>query len=176
MPQKAKSLLLNSSLCSENILNCEPSLQRTFQRFIRSRAINYEGKSVLAPIWELVNHSPFEKPFKTSKNGIETPAYQTNPTTHEIVHPYKKNASPLHIFFNYGFASNEPLAYSLPVKIQLSDRSLTITIKGIQRGIRITKRVYYRPKVHFQSRHFRWDHFQANYRRLFSIQSSKNME
>ena len=49
------------------------------------------------------------------------------------------NASPLHIFFNYGFASDELLAYSLPVKIQLSDRSLTITIKGIQRGIRISE-------------------------------------
>ena len=140
MPQKAKSLLLSSSLCSDNILNCEPSLQRAFQRFIRSRAVNYKGESVLAPIWELVNHSPFERPFKTSKNGVETPAYQKNPTTHEIFHPYKKDASPLSIFFNYGFASNEPLAYSLPVKIQLSDRSLTITIKGMQRGIRMTEK------------------------------------
>ena len=140
MPQQAKNLLLSGSLCTNNILNREPSPQHTFQRFIRSRAVNYKGKSVLAPIWELVNHSPSERPFKTSKNGIETPAYPTNSTTHEIFHPYKMNASPLHIFFNYGFVSDELFAYSLPVKIQLIDRSLAIEIKGVQRGIKTTKK------------------------------------
>lgn len=116
-------------------LNCEPSLKLSFQRFISSRAIGFQKEPVLAPIWELVNHSPFAISFTSSKKGIKTPTYPLESTTNEMLQAYIQNGNSLKIFFGYGFASNEIFTYSLPAEIKTSDRKLTIRIEGSHTGV-----------------------------------------
>ena len=138
MPEEAKIFIVNNKLWTNGSLNCELSLQLSMQRFIGSRCVSFQSESVLAPIWELVNHSPFASCFKTSGNGVETPDYPIDRTTNEMLHAYKFKASPMSIFFNYGFASNEVFAYSFPAEIKVGDRDLTIRIGGSQAGIEST--------------------------------------
>ena len=135
LPQEAKAFLTENKLYSINLLECNSSQKLSLQRFINSRSVSFQNKTVLAPVWELVNHSPFASGFKTSKNGLETPFYPTGNETTEIVFAYKIRASPMSMFFHYGFASDEIFAYSLPAEIKISDKDLTIKIEGNHRGV-----------------------------------------
>ena len=132
IPEEAKILLLKNKLCTKNLLICEPSLQQLFLRFASTRCVRVDKNTVFAPIWELVNHSSIAGPFKTSKIGIETPTYPLDLINDEIFHLYHRQASPIGIFFTYGFASNEFFAYSLPTEIKIANSNLLIRISGKQ--------------------------------------------
>lgn len=148
IPTEAKRILVSNKICSSELLNSNPSLQLSFHKFISSRRVKYQNKAVLAPIWELVNHSPFASSLKTSQAGVETPLYPIEQTTNEIHHAYKRKGSPMSIFFNYGFSSNEVFAYALPSEIKISDTDLTIRIEGMHSGIESKdKKIIFRDKT-----------------------------
>ena len=138
MPEKVKISLYENKLWTYDPFTPKPSPQLSLQRFIESRYVRYKNQSVLAPIWELVNHSPFASRFKVSRIGAETPNHPIDRTTNEILHAYRLKTSPMSMFFSYGFASHEFFAYSLPAEIKIGDRGLTIRIEGEQEGIEST--------------------------------------
>ena len=133
LPINAKKFLLDNKLCNSEDLNTKADLKMSFKRFFNSRAVKFKKTPVLAPIWELVNHSPFSHSFRKTEFGVETPNYRADSTIDEIFHAYKTNSSPISIFFNYGFASNEIFAYSLPMRIKSTDGEFEIKIEGFQK-------------------------------------------
>ena len=135
MPKEAKIIISNNNLCPRQLLHCEPKADLLLDRFIGTRRVRCQKKSVLAPIWELVNHSPFAKSFKTSSNGVETTHYPIDRTDNQLFHAYTLSASPLSIFFDYGFYSDEVVAYSIPLEMRSRNLSLVIRVKGETRGI-----------------------------------------
>lgn len=138
IPEEVKISLCENKLWAYDPFMSKPSLQLSLQRFIESRYVRYKNQSALAPIWELVNHSPFASRLKVSRIGAETPNHPTDRTTNEILHAYRLKTSPMDMFFSYGFASHEFFAYSLPAEIKIGDRGLTIRIEGGQEGIELT--------------------------------------
>ena len=135
IPLDAKKFLLAKKICSKKLLYGKVNLTAVFEQFWNSRTVKFNKTPVLAPIWELVNHSPFAHSFRKTQYGVETPNYRADITTDEIFHSYKKGSSPINIFFSYGFASNEIFAYSFPILIELNDRKLTIEVEGRQKAI-----------------------------------------
>ena len=135
IPEKAKNFILNNNLCSDRLFSCELGLPLFFQKFVESRSVCFQKKLVLAPVWELINHRQSAKPFQVSQAGIETPACQPSNSKREIFFSYSQRVSPVRMFFNYGFSSDEVFAYSLPVEIKLSDSDLIIRIEGEHAGI-----------------------------------------
>jgi hypothetical protein len=85
-----------------------------FKRYIYTRTARYEGLQVLAPIFDLVNHSAFAQPFRNTSTGIETPRRVDN---QELLQKYSSMMSPLGVWNHYGFSCKSTVAYSLPVTI-----------------------------------------------------------
>ena len=48
----------------------KPDIAKIRERFLATRWTSYKGKSVLFPLFELVNHCPMETQFHTTKAGI----------------------------------------------------------------------------------------------------------
>ena len=156
-------------------MNCEIDANFMFHDFINRRYVKYLNKSVLAPIWELVNHSPFTKSFQTSNKGVETAPNRDDRTTNELLHAYTLTKNPYIYFFHYGFASNEVFAYSFPTEANLSDGIIKIRNKGSQAGIESNKKSNLKNIV-LKSYHYLLAWFLENYQLNFSIQLPKNME
>ena len=89
-----------------------PELLR--KRFLQSRRINYHDRQVSMPIIELINHSS-KSPGYAINNGIQFKGRFSD----EITVNYSPNSDALLRFFSYGFASQEPGAYSLPMHLKL---------------------------------------------------------
>ena len=98
------------------------------KQFLNSRAVNFRNISVIAPIWDLVNHKVNSFPFIISKEGISTPNYPA--LNGEIRHSYN-NISPLKRFFTYGFFSEETIIFSIPFSINIEDLDINICCKGM---------------------------------------------
>jgi hypothetical protein len=93
---------------------------RTQVRFLRSRMINYGNDHVLMPVLELANHGVNGCPYNF-KDGISIDRiFKDEALVHYgMVDPYGA-------FENWGFASNEPVAFSLPATLTLGSRPLAI--------------------------------------------------
>ena len=96
-------------------------------QFLNARAVEFRGASVIAPIWDLVNHKVNSLNFIINKDGISTPNYPALDC--EIRHSYT-DMSPLSCFFSYGFFSEESIVFSLPLSINIEDLGIIITCKG----------------------------------------------
>ena len=96
-------------------------------QFLNSRGIQFKKTSVIAPMWELVNHKVRSFNFILSEEGISTPNYHNSNC--EITHVYTK-MSPLNCFFNYGFFSEETLVFSIPFVIKIQNIGIHICCKG----------------------------------------------
>lgn len=77
------------------------------QRFLNTRAINYRGKDVLMPVMELVNHD-FRAAQYDCSNGVSIEGSFAD----EVLVRYNLH-DPLSIFIVHGFASRQPMAFSL---------------------------------------------------------------
>ena len=98
------------------------------KQFLNARAVIFENSSVIAPIWELVNHKVKSLPFSITKEGINTPNYPAS--SNEIRHSYS-NLSPLNRFFSYGFFSEETIVFSFPFTINIENLGVNIVCKGM---------------------------------------------
>ncbi len=97
-------------------------------QFLNARGIQFGNSSVIAPIWELVNHKVRSFPFIFNEEGISTPNYPAS--NREIRHSYS-NLSPLNRFFSYGFFSEETIVFSIPFSITIENLGINIFCKGI---------------------------------------------
>ena len=96
-------------------------------QFLNARLVKFKNISVIAPIWELVNHKVKSFNFIISDEGISIPNYP--PLNSEITFTYK-DMSPLNCFFSYGFFSEETLVFSIPFVIKIQNIGIHICCKG----------------------------------------------
>lgn len=85
-------------------------------RFLNSRRINYHGRKVSMPVIELVNHSAKAPAFRIN-DGIQVRGTFAD----EVLVNYSPASDALQRFLNYGFASQEPAAYCLPMPLKLNE-------------------------------------------------------
>ena len=93
---------------------------RTQARFINSRMIAYGDGHVLMPVLELANHGVTGCSYDF-KSGVSIDG-----TFKDEVLVHYGTVDPYGAFENWGFASNEPVAFSLPATLTLSSRRLAI--------------------------------------------------
>ena len=91
------------------------------QRFIRTRCINYQGKSVIMPIIDLVNHSPSAKPYDMSQGGITISGMFDG----EVLVKYNVS-DPIRRLMGYGFNAPEPMGFSIRCQIQHLDHAVVV--------------------------------------------------
>ena len=96
-------------------------------QFLDARKVQFKNTSVIAPIWELVNHRAKSFDFIRSEEGISTPNYCNSNC--ELTHVYN-NMSPLNCFFSYGFFSEETIVFSIPFVIKIQNIGTHIVCKG----------------------------------------------
>jgi len=107
---------------SKRFFSSNPN-QNTFERFIQTRQIGWEGRLVLMPILELVNHSPIHPSWLISKDGISVKGIYKD----EILVRYSVS-DPLRRFFQYGFNCREITGFSLNVNVLHKNK--TIIVQG----------------------------------------------
>ena len=96
-------------------------------QFLNARGIEVGNSSVIAPVWELVNHKVRSFPFIRNKEGLSTPNY---PASNGEMRFSYSNISPSKRFFSYGFFSEENMVFSIPFSISIEDLGIQIYCKG----------------------------------------------
>ena len=81
--------------------------------FMHARRIAVEGRNRLMPVVELANHSPRSPGFKVT-DGVTVEGRFDD----EVTVNYSASDA-LRRFFTYGFVSQEPTAFSLPVRFEM---------------------------------------------------------
>ena len=132
IPESVKNQLLIFGFIDKKLLNSCPDEKGIFKRFIDERVVGFEGKAVLAAVWDFVNHSSFAQPLRVTPYGVETPLIE--PSSDEILHKYSAGNSSISIWKKYGFACDCIVAYSIPFQINLDSKVLTIKCSG-QHGL-----------------------------------------
>ena len=94
-----------------------------FQRFIKTRQINWQGNTYLMPIIELINHSPKHQSWGVSDNDIHIKGQFDG----EILVRYSI-ADPLIRLIQYGFNCREPMCFSINQKLIHNGR--TVLVRG----------------------------------------------
>ena len=128
MPESVKNQLLGCGFIGKDLLNSCPDESGVLKRFIDERVVSFEGKSVLASIWDFVNHSSFSPPLRIAPYGVETPPIE--PGLEEILHKYSGKSSPIGMWRQYGFACDCVFAYSIPLDINIGNQALAIRCAG----------------------------------------------
>tara|TARA_Y100001968_G_C19405582_1_gene743448 strand:- start:691 stop:1698 length:1008 start_codon:yes stop_codon:yes gene_type:complete len=114
-----------------NIDNRNPAGTEDFflKRFIDTRQVKgLNNQYVLAPIFILVNHDSNARSF-VNNNGLTT--IRDSQDQGQFLHKYT-DGSPISFFYNYGFASPESFAFSVPISIinsTLIDKVIRINCK-----------------------------------------------
>jgi len=98
------------------------------KQFLNARRVNFRNSSVIAPVWDLVNHKVRSLPFIINKEGISTPNY---PASNSEIRFSYGNTSPLNRFFSYGFFSEETIVFSIPFSLNIGDLGIHISCKGM---------------------------------------------
>ena len=88
-----------------------PEVVKTW--FLNSRKIRYKGHTVVMPLVELINHSPRSRGYKVDEDISVEGTFEDEVTVNYSM------ADSLSRFFTYGFVSQEPAAFSLPVRFSL---------------------------------------------------------
>ena len=128
MPESVKNQLLGCGFIGKDLLECCPDESGVLKRFIDERVVNFEGKNVLASIWDFVNHSSFAAPLRITPYGVETPPIE--PGLEEVLHKYSGKNSPMSMWKKYGFACECIVAYSIPFTLKIGNHALAIRCAG----------------------------------------------
>lgn len=112
LPIQIRGTLIEMHLLSPSLLSPPSDEGSLFKRFIYTRTATYDGAQILAPVWDLVNHSSFAQPFRNSSYGLHTPPSGDDP---ELLHKYSDLKSPLGMWAHYGFTCPCTVAFSCPV-------------------------------------------------------------
>ncbi len=114
LPIQYRHKLIAMGLLSPSLLIPSLAESSLYRRFIFTRTVSYEGSQVLAPVWDLVNHSAFSQPFRNTRMGIETPPRGDE---QEHLHKYSILKSPLGMWAHYGFSCHSTIAFSCPITL-----------------------------------------------------------
>lgn len=95
--------------------------ENIFQRFLRTRQIYWEGKAVLMPLIELVNHSASQQTWDIRRDCIRVSGNFSD----EVLVRYSVS-DPLRRFLQYGFNCKEPTAFSMNIRGKYRDRRLVV--------------------------------------------------
>ena len=128
LPEAIKKQLLGNGFVDSNLLASCDTGDHLLKRFISERSVSFEGQSVLAPVWEFVNHSSFVPPLRIAPYGVETPPIE--PSSEEILFKYSGKNSPISMWRKYGFACDCIVAYSVPFNIDIGGQALCISCSG----------------------------------------------
>jgi hypothetical protein len=104
---------------------------RIEHRFLKSRMIGSKGRYLLMPVIELVNHGSKGVSFQY-KDGIVV----SGTFDDEILVHYFDATDPFTVFTTWGFAHEEPLAFSLFMNFPLENRRLVIQ-RQIQERVKL---------------------------------------
>jgi hypothetical protein len=98
--------------------------ERTQRRFLRSRMIHSQGKQVVMPVVELVNHGTDGAGFEF-KDGISVKGTFKD----EILVRYNLT-DPLGVVAVWGFASEEPVAFSVPMRLPAGNKRRLVILRN----------------------------------------------
>ena len=122
LPESVKEILKRNGIYNPEVrFPGENEEKETMARYISSRAINKNGKRVIMPLIELLNHSPSSKGYDMRGNGVLVSGIYDG----EILVKYNM-ADPLRRFFGYGFNAPEPLAFSVSCRVTHRDKDVLI--------------------------------------------------
>ena len=128
MPELVKNQLLGCGFIDKALSSGYPDENAVLKRFIDERVVVFEGNSVVASVWDLVNHSSFATPLRITPYGVETPPME--PHSGEILFKYSGKNSPMRMWNKYGFACECIVAYSIPFSIKIGNQALAIRCAG----------------------------------------------
>jgi len=122
LPESVQALLEGYGLYKAEVRFPEKDLENEIlKRFITTRCINFQKKTVIMPIIDLVNHSPFAKPYEISDEGIGISGIYDG----EVLVRYNM-MDPIRRLFGYGFAAQEPTGFSLRCRLQHQDHDVIV--------------------------------------------------
>ena len=121
LPDSLQKKLQNVGLNVERRLSETNDEQYLLQRFIKTRQINRNGKLVLMPMIELVNHSPFQSSWITDEDSIAIKGRYDD----EILVKYSVS-DPLRRWMQYGFNCKEPTGFSLHFKLRHNQQEILV--------------------------------------------------
>ena len=127
LPIQIRARLIELRLLSPSLLNPALDEASLFQRFIFTRTASFEHSQILAPVWDLVNHSAFAQPFRNTSLGIHTPPRGDDP---ELLHKYSDLKSPLGMWAHYGFSCPCTVAFSCPAVLSSVHSPLILQFLG----------------------------------------------
>ena len=128
IPVSVKSQLLNCGFIDKHLISSRSDENCVLKRFIDERVVGFEGNSVLAAVWDLVNHSSFAQPLRITPYGVETPPL--DPSPNEVLFKYHGKHSSMSIWKSYGFACDCIVAYSIPIDIDVGVSGLVVKCDG----------------------------------------------
>ena len=128
LEEPIRSQLLASGFVDATLLSYREDNFCLLKRFIGERSVRFENQSVLAPVWEFVNHSSFAAPLRITPHGVETPPIE--PSSEEILFKYSEKNSPMSMWRKYGFACDCVFAYSIPFDVDIRGHALAIRCAG----------------------------------------------
>ena len=127
LPIQIRARLIEMNILSPSLLNPPFDEASLVTRYIFTRTASYEGNQILAPVWDLVNHSSFVQPFRNTCLGLHTPPRGAEP---ELLHKYSDLKSPLGMWAHYGFSCPCTVAFSCPVVLTSVHSPLIIQFLG----------------------------------------------
>ena len=128
LEEPIKKQLLAGGFVDATLLSYREDNDCLLKRFVSERSVKFEDQSVLAPVWEFVNHSSFAAPLRITPCGVETPPME--PRSEEILFKYSGKNSPMSMWKKYGFACECIVAYSIPFSINIGNQALAIRCAG----------------------------------------------
>ena len=128
--EPVKSTLFSYGFVDKDLLDFSGDEGHLLKRFIDERAVTFSGDSVIAPVWEFINHSSFSAPLRITPFGVETPPIDSG--SGEVLFKYSGKNSPMSMWRKYGFACRCIVAYSIPFAININHEFHCIKCSGQQ--------------------------------------------
>ena len=125
LPLQTLSILESMGLLNLELRHRGSWQDVVFRQYLHSRSFLYRGRRVLMPMVDLINHSPTAQPYLTSSGVQVSGAFDE-----EVLVRYNET-DPLGRFFNHGFASAEPIAFSYPASLPLDRHQRRQQIAGL---------------------------------------------
>ncbi len=128
LPYNLKKLLKKCNLVDLEERHKGKFTEVVKKQFLNARAVRFGNCSVIAPIWDLVNHEVNAYPYEKSFLGLSTPKYKPKASELTFFYGYM---SPIQRIFNYGFFCKETIVFSMPFSLIINDSGIKLICKGL---------------------------------------------
>jgi len=130
LPLIVQTLLVDYGFVSQDNFKTSITENDIFKRFLDERNVHFGKRRVLAPVWDLINHSTFAQSFRLSLAGIKSPSFFNG--SDEVLQNYAPRCSPIYLWSHYGFSAKCIVSYSIPFITRVNNENLTIECVGHQ--------------------------------------------